>query len=141
MIEHWQKTDLLFSDVDYAFIERPTGTSYEKVIRELESIYPSTEGDRFLESCFWEKLYYLQLQDSMFGSHEMNQNFRLSFRALQNALQNGYPAAHLYNELGGYLVMGKKYAEAKKAFMAAVHSPINKTDAAENLVNLEKTKK
>jgi hypothetical protein len=138
MLNRWQKTDLLFSDVDYAYIERPTGTSYEKVIHDLETVYPSIQGDRFLECCFWEKIYYLHLQDSMFGTHEMRQNFLLSFQAIQNAIQKGYPAAHLYNELGGCFMVGQKYPEAEKAFRAAIHSPINKTSAAENLGLLKK---
>ncbi len=120
LLNSWKEADSAFQDVAYAFLNRPTGTSYDGVIRSLLSKHPQVEGDRFLESCFWEKLYYLFLQNGAFGDKREREDFTSSLHALQEALGRGYPAAHLLNEYGTCLMLMGDRAGALQAFQKAV---------------------
>jgi hypothetical protein len=105
------------------------------VLESLEKLYPLFKGDRFLESCFWEKIAENQYGD---------RNYEAQIAALQQALKRGYPTAHLYNNLGALLLRRSHFAEAKKAFLQAVHSPFNHTSAAAGLnalAEIQKTQK
>ncbi|HTC19589.1 MAG TPA: hypothetical protein VK859_02000, partial [bacterium] len=93
-LKSWIDTNNAFGETAYAFLNRPTGTDYKQVLQVLEQSKPLVQGDPFLASCFWEKAYYLYLQNGAFGDRQKEENFKNSFQALQQALVQGYPAAH-----------------------------------------------
>ncbi len=91
--------------------------------------------DRFLESCYWEKIgeFYYQFG---FQSHYGDLT-----NALGQAIEKGYPAAHLYYKLGSLLLRKKNFSGAKKNYEAALrlepHYPAV-LSALEVLKNMEK---
>jgi len=84
----------------------------ENFLKALEGVKkgePFVAGDRFLESCFWEwaaQYYYDPLH---------NGNIYCMFQAIQK----GYPAAHLYSKLGEYFLDQNMRVEAQEAFRDA----------------------
>jgi tetratricopeptide (TPR) repeat protein len=115
-LKSWLDADRAFAETTYAFLNRPTGTDYQRVFQALGRSEPLIRGDPFLESCFWEKAYYLYLQNSAFGDKRKAENFKHSLEALRRALGQGYPAAHLLNEYGAYLMMMGDRSGAAKSF-------------------------
>jgi hypothetical protein len=77
---------------------------------------PLLEGDPFLESCFWERMgevYY-----------HFGHRYQDHLQAVQQAIQKGYPAVHLYYELAGLLRVAGRTAEAERAVQKAKESSI-----------------
>lgn len=140
LLEKWKRADAAFQDTAYLFLNRATGTSYEGVIANLATDRPLVEGDPFLSSCFWEKLYYLRLQNGKFGGGGPKDR-RAAAEALQLALQTGYPAAHLYNEWGTHLYLMERLPEARKAFEKALQSNPHFSPAARNLEALSQPRR
>jgi tetratricopeptide (TPR) repeat protein len=121
-LKSWLSADSAFGETAYVFLNRPTGTGYQRVLQALGQSESLMRGDPFLESCFWEKAYYLYLQNSAFGDRQKAENFKNSLEALRQALDQGYPAAHLLNEYGAYLMMMGDRAGAAKAFQKSIQA-------------------
>ena len=135
----WLKANDAFGETAYAFLNRPTGTDYSLPLGSLKSCHPLMAGDPLLESCYWEKLYYLYLQNQRFGDKETSANLASSVDALQSALQSGYPAAHLYNELGSYFFLEGKYPQAGAIFQKALKANPDFNTARENLARVRQS--
>ena len=102
------------------------------VLEALFSRFGYFRGDRFLSSCFWEKV-----AENEYG----DRNISAQILALEKAVQEGIPTAHLYNELAAlYFRMGR-LKEARKAYGDAMRFPLNHTSAAAGLRFLEDSEK
>ncbi|HJT25637.1 MAG TPA: glycosyltransferase family 39 protein [bacterium] len=106
--------------------------SRRPVVDKLGSLYPLFKGDPFLESCYWEKI-----ADNAYGDH----NFDAQIEALQQAIEKGCHAAHLYNDLGTLYLRRSRFKEARKAFEKALHCEPNYTSAAAGLRMLDEIEK
>jgi len=129
----WLDAYRIFDGTAYAFLDRPTGTGYSEVIQSLTRNHAVMRNDPLLESCYWEKLYYLYLQNSAFGDKNKDENLKMCVGTIASALREGYPAAHLYNEWGAYLLKAGDLQGAKKAFQQAVKANPRFRIARENL--------
>ncbi len=132
-LEAWSKANNAFQEVAYAFLNRPTGTDYSKPLEALDQFHVLMQGDPFLESCYWEKTYYLYFQNGAFGDRQKWADFESAFQALRQALGHGYPAAHLLNEYGSCLMLMRLYPEAEKAFEEAIQANPSFSPASDNL--------
>lgn len=94
----------------------------------LEKAHPFFAGDPFLESFYWEKWSDLSYRASGFKDPQK------SASGLQEAVRNGYPAAHLYWRLGVFQSLSGNPQAARRSFQTALHSPFNLTAAAESLM-------
>jgi hypothetical protein len=117
---------------------RAEGGSYAPVLRSLEESRGVLRGDPLLESLLGEKMALIHALDSAYGTRDKRANFLGSFQALQAAVEKGYPAAHLWNELGSLYALAGKNDEAKACFKKALASPVNTTSAGENLRFLDR---
>jgi hypothetical protein len=115
---------LTYDDRDYK--------SRQPVVDRLKSLHPLFAGDPFLESCFWEKMAENDYGDLNYGAQ---------VEALQEALEKGYPAAHLYNGLGALYFRHGLWKEARQAFEKALQCPVNHTSAAAGLQMLDQAEK
>ncbi len=88
---------------------------------QLEQLYPLFKGDRFLESCYWEK----QAQCAF-----MAKQYPEMIKPLQKALLLGIPEAHLYNRLGVVCLATGDFRTAQWALGRALQFKDNQTSAA-----------
>jgi hypothetical protein len=102
------------------------------VVNRLYSLYPLFKGDRFLESCFWEKIAENAYADRDYEGQVV---------ALGKAVEKGCPTAHLYNDLGTLYLRRNHFKEARQAFEKAVHCKPNYTSAALGLRMLDGVQK
>jgi len=102
------------------------------VVKNLYERHFAFEGDRFLESCFFEKIAENEYAD---------RNYEAQVAALRQALQKGIPAAHLYNNLGSLLMRRGRFQESREAFQKALQCRPNHTSAAQGLKVLDELEK
>jgi hypothetical protein len=99
----WARADRAFRDLNWGTDHVHDKDCLAVIDRKIREDYPVIKGDPFLESCFWEKtgqFYYY------YGNH-----FPEHFRAIELALKNGYPAAHLYAKRAElFLLAGNRQA-------------------------------
>lgn len=133
-MEKWRKASLAlkpFLDANIGYFE---GRTYRESLKALEDAAPSFQEDAFLESCFWEKTADIYFKDYS-ANPGLRDNSETIF-ALNNAIQRGYQAAHLFEHLGIFYLMEKDKKMAKETFKKALKSPMNHTDAAQYLKTL-----
>ncbi len=106
-------------------VERPrTG-----ILRSLESLRKDASRDRFLTSLVHESLAL---------NHGANRDPESMVRSYEQAAKEGYPAAHLLNELGVLAIRRGDREAAQAYFRGALAAPIDRTPARKNLQLLEK---
>ena len=81
----------------------------------LEGVYPLVYGDPFLESCYWEKRAAYEYRMGSLSEQ---------LRSYQMAVTQGYPAGHLWYDLGDLLAIEGHYVEARQAFTQASQAPL-----------------
>ena len=126
--ETWEKAQPVFHGSTAGILRQSEGKSREGMLEDFFKGYPLVQGDPFLKSAFWEIAYF---------NHSADKRFQDSFGDLTRILREGYPAAHIFNELGTLLWFKKDYSGAQRAFQKAVRIGGNHTLAVENLRQLE----
>ncbi|HTA76192.1 MAG TPA: hypothetical protein VK791_03425, partial [bacterium] len=110
----WVEALHYFRRVSLALDSISENKTYEKADRVLSEPPACVTADRFLESCYWERraqFYY----DYRFETHYDDQ-----VDALRQAVVRGYPAAHLYYDLGCLLARRRHSKEALSDFKTAL---------------------
>ena len=128
LLSDWVETDRRLESVTYLVLESNPRQTHQRALDLLSEFGLSVPRDLFLQSCFWEKVYYLQAADN----HSQGM-----LEALLQGLQKGYPLAHIYNDEGELLEQLGRKAEARRAFQKALAAPLDLTSAPENLKKLD----
>jgi 4-amino-4-deoxy-L-arabinose transferase-like glycosyltransferase len=129
-VERWQAASQSLAP----FIERNLcyvpGQPFSSLSGELEKAYPLFQGDPFLESSYWEKLADVA-QRQAFGAMEnpASPDIAGSIQYLSLAVHRGYPAAHLYRDLGADEMMANNVSKARAYLEEARRCPLDFTDA------------
>lgn len=82
---------------------------YLRTLQELPAGYGFVQGDPFLESVYGEWL----------GQYYFGPSCASNAAALERAIRLGYPAAHLYRELGTFYFMEGRPEKGKEAYKTA----------------------
>jgi hypothetical protein len=98
------------------------------IIRQILEIESSIKPDAFLMSCLWEKVAFHRVVDK---------DVQGALIAFQQALKNGFPAAHFYYLQGLLLADIGKFDDARQAFQKAIRCPLNLSSAAEELLKID----
>lgn len=137
----WIKSNALFQKMSDHVMGLPIDMARKENLKTLAMVYPQLSKDRFIQSCYWEFVYFSFNWENLYGDRNTAIYYPMAFSAIQMAIQKGYPTAYFYNELGSFYAMQKNYPAARKAFNNAIHSSINLTPAEENLKALEALEK
>ncbi len=127
VIGNWTRAHNWFHHISLEMNDIYNARTHEKTLHDFLRPDPVILEDRFLAACYWEKLsdfYYL---------YGFDKNFSLVTQNLQKAIEEGYPAAHLYYKLGSLFLRKHRYSEAREAFQKAFASPDNQTPARQAL--------
>lgn len=122
VLKKWMDASLALRPFIDQYISYVNGRSFQPVEDSFLQAQSAFEGDPFLESVFWEKT----------ADNELKMNdpgHRLAIQAIEKAIKKGYPAAHLYYDLGMFYWMDQNRVAAQQAFEKAVRSPIDFTDS------------
>jgi hypothetical protein len=127
ILQRWKKADDVLNQNNEDFIESTSQPS-AVALKGLYAHYPVFQGDRFLESVFWDKVaFYEVFQKSM----------PEAVAALKKGITAGYPSAQFFNELGDLFAYFGYKKEAEDYFKKAIKCPVNRTTAVEHLKHLK----
>ncbi len=126
-LRRWAEAHVFFQRADLLRFWQDR-EDFKPVIRSLEKGSSWMEGDPFLKSVYWEKMAAYEYEVSNYGEH---------LHALQQALREGYPSAHLHYQLGLLLMAKNRYVEARQALQAASRCAFNRTPSEKTLKVLE----
>ena len=119
--EKWITMNLWLQKGDWEYLNVSNTQSYQEALNYWLNPPDFIKGDQFLETCYWERLaefYY----ERGYETH-----YEVQLAALKHAVTDGYPAPHLYYDLGCLLLRRKNFAESRKAFEKALrgdpHNP------------------
>jgi hypothetical protein len=127
ILERWREADRCFRTMNFQDGIQENPAPPEEQSRASAEIQGLIQRDRFLNSCFGQKMV---LRYS--GSDPSILIPILHYEGI-----HGYPTAFFYFEMGNLLLRQGKTREAKAAYGKAVHSEGNHTGAEEALVRLE----
>ncbi len=102
--------------------------NFDSLLEILRGAAPSIEGDRFLESVYWDKTAAYDYGKSDLKAH---------LQAYQQAALKGYPTADLFYKWGQLWLTVGNVSEAKKAFEWASRAPLDLTPAKDVLKALK----
>jgi 4-amino-4-deoxy-L-arabinose transferase-like glycosyltransferase len=120
----WLEMEKNLWPVTYALFQMPYGQLNPDISKMLSQCRSVINNDPFLESLLDERQFIYDMSN--------NDPIR-ALKDMQQALTSGYPAAHLYNNLGVLWFTLGNYANARESFKAALRAPLNHTQAAFNL--------
>jgi len=114
-------------------IDAMPGDPRQAILQDIFKARDRMEGDRFLETCFWGKV---------FDNAALDGDAPVCLEAASRCLAEGYPLPGMYNEEGVLLARLGRYTEARAAFGKAVRGDeMHLTPAWENLQALPAAKK
>ena len=90
-LSRWIKADQVHRQLGLEIKNKTAIESWEKYSEFLSNRKDQVIGDRFLEAFYWEKLAFFNF---------LARDFKSAAEFYQTAIQQGYPAAHLYYDLG-----------------------------------------
>jgi len=114
LLSRWVEAHRYFRRLTWESINVSEDRSYAEAVKVFNEMPPPLAQDRFLEACYWEnraEFYY----DFNYQLHYDDQ-----VHALRQAIDKGYPAAHLYYKLGSLWMRKGKFQEAHGAFEAGL---------------------
>jgi len=120
----WLEMEKNLWPITYDLFQTPYGQLNPNISKMLLQCRSSINNDPFLESSLDEKQFLCDMS---------NHDAASALKYIQQAIALGYPAAHLYNDLGVVWFTLGNYANARKCFNAALRAPLNHTQAALNL--------
>src|SRR6185369_5479094 len=117
-LEKWLQADKAFRKTATSVLSHVNGQPFEPVLRNLEEVYPSVQGDPFLEACWWLKYSGVYSADG--GRSLPDEKF---LRGIEPPVASfGFlsrPLGKLYQSLGVAYVKRGRFSEAKEAFTKA----------------------
>jgi len=134
VIKTWVQAHHYFRQVSLALDNISEKNTYHMADRILNQPPASISSDRFLESCYWERraqFYY----DYHFETHYDDQ-----VAALKQAVAQGYPAAHLYYDLGCLSARKGQVQQALSDFKTALRVEPNYSDVLSAMDYFKTTK-
>ncbi len=131
VLELWRKADSALGPFLDEAISYYPDKSLAEIRWVLEDVSADFQADPFLASCFWEKEAEMLFKE--YSSVPDPQTLGRAEKALQEALRQGYPSAHLFLRLGVFYLLSGDPVQARRAFEEALGAPGNRTDAASYL--------
>ena len=121
---HWLELDQQLHNITRETYFDNSRKHQPEIFNHLLSLENHLQGDPFLESVFFEHVFYYRRVDAP-------ESELLTW--VQKALENGYPLPHLLVREGVYLQKTGHPQAAREAFKKALQAPFNSPSAKENL--------
>ncbi|HXL73427.1 MAG TPA: hypothetical protein VN963_07360, partial [bacterium] len=134
-LQKWVAADRWFQKAGWEFLNISNDFSYQEALQYWLNPPFFFKGDRFLQTCYWERLgefYYWRGYENHYG---------LQLDALKHAVTEGYPAPHLYYDLGCLLSRRKSFPESRKALESALRGDPENPEVKYALKLLEEMEK
>jgi len=134
-LEKWMAADKWLQKAGWESLSVSNSQSYQEALQYWLNPPRFLKEDRFLQTCYWERL------GEFYYWHGYENHYSLQVDALKRALTDGYPAPHLFYDLGCLLFRRKNYPESQKTLEAALRGDPNNPNMKYAIKVLEETKK
>jgi hypothetical protein len=114
ILKDWVSAHHFFRKLNAAILNVANPQSYQNAAELLGQEPAFFQKDRFLEACYWER------RGEFYYDYSYQAHLEDHLDALHQAIQKGYPAAHLYFKLGSLLLRKGDRLGASSAFKAAL---------------------
>jgi tetratricopeptide (TPR) repeat protein len=132
LLRSWAVAQDYFHRLNSQIVNINLPRTYQSALRALAEGQTLVQGDRFLESCYWEKaadFYY---------NHDFKNHYPQVVGSLQQAIDRGFPAAHLYYDLGSLYLRKRNFNGARQAFLSALKTDPKNKPVLQALLLLDK---
>jgi len=133
--EKWIAMNLWLQKGDWEYRNVSNTQSYQEALQYWLNPPNFMKGDKFLETCYWERL------TEFYYERGYETHYELQLDALKHAVADGYPAPHLYYDLGCLLLRRKNFTGSRKAFENALRGDPHNPDVNYALSVLKKMEK
>ena len=107
---YWVEADRIYADLDFDLKNKTSSQLWESFLMARTGLEGKFKGDRFLSGLYWYKMGFYKFLDV---------HFIEATRAYEQAIVQGVPAAHFYQDLGlCYQLQGRK-KDAERSFRTA----------------------
>ena len=122
--ENWVRVYPFFRELDWHWLNLADGVKGEPLLADFARVKALLAGDSFLEECYWEKVEGILYRD---------RNYPADVAALEKAITEGCPSAHLYYKLGSIQLRKNEIGKARQNLQKAQASALNLTLSKEAL--------
>jgi hypothetical protein len=111
-LKSWLEADRVYRNSNIEIKNKRSVDSFVKYSESFSNLKNKFPKDPFMTAAYWEKYAFNQFLDH---------DFKSAAKSYQCAIQEGYPAAHLYYDLGLCLKLSGENLESRKDFLRAVN--------------------
>ncbi len=119
LFDLWKIYFARVQQIDFEFIDTPTGRPETRVLKDLLDFYPSVPNDSFLQSCFFEKLFYYYSFEKTFYPQDAWTHWETFKDVFQRSFGKSLQDSVLCQKYGQILVISGEGTEAEKIFAKA----------------------
>jgi len=113
-LENWVLAHHRFRRLNGLFNNAGGSRSYGLAEKALDEELPMLKNDPFLQSCYWE------LRSEFYYRFNFKGHYDDMVFDLRQAVERGYPSAHLYYKLGSLLMRRSRFGEARQSLQKAL---------------------
>lgn len=131
----WIQAHHYFRQLDLLFGNIGGSRSYALAEKTLDQRPSFLNDDRFLESCYWE------LHAEFYYRYNYQNHYEDMLFDLRQAIEKGYPSAHLYYKSGSLLLRKSRFVQSREAFQGALREEPHYAQALDALSILDRLEK
>jgi tetratricopeptide (TPR) repeat protein len=114
VLSQWKEADSLFRKINLDLLNKNPITPWSDIANSFPPLPKNKRPDQLSVAIYWEKMGLFNFQ---------GKNFKKAIDDYETAIQDGYPAAHLYYNLGVSLKSIGEDRKAEQAFQKALIPP------------------
>jgi hypothetical protein len=99
-------------NLDEQFVDNPSGKSRDFLLKQMMEIYPSFPKDPFIQSCYFQKLFYLYSAEKTFNPEDTWCSYSNFSNLFHSSYENSYKKSTLSAQLLGLFILEHREEEA-----------------------------
>jgi hypothetical protein len=99
-------------NLDEQFVDNPSGKSRDFLLKQMMEFYPSLPKDPFIQSCYFQKLFYLYSAEKTFNPEDTWCCYANFSKLFHDSYQNSYRKSTLSAQLLGLFILEHQEEEA-----------------------------
>ncbi|MGH7739584.1 MAG: hypothetical protein ACREL1_05505, partial [bacterium] len=122
IFKQWQNYYVAVQKIDFDYINTPTGQPETRVLQNLLKLYASVPDDPFLQSCFFEKLFFYYSFEKTFYPEDSQTNFKNFGGVLKKSFEKSLRDWVVREKYAGFLYLSGRSQEARRILEPALRS-------------------
>lgn len=116
----WQKYSVWNLKMNSEILNSYSRKSHQEILRDILQFYPNLPDDKYLQSCYFEKLLFNYSWEKTFHPEDRWANWQNFSPILRRSFEGSYQNASLCEKFGRLLAMEGDDSESRKIFQQAL---------------------